>query len=82
MIEVPNHVVNLSEFKKNPMKAVENTVAVVEKGKPIFYCLPVAVYKQLMDLIEDIEDLEYAQLTGTEKTVKVSISELRSKKFK
>lgn len=76
-------VASISDLKKNPMEVVNNgfgeAVAILNRNNPAFYCVPAEMYEQLMDLIEDRELLKLAEQVDTEKTVKVSISDLRAR---
>ncbi len=50
--------VGVSEFKKNPMEAVEEAegqpIAVLINNKPQFYCLSKAAFEELMEFVEDM----------------------------
>lgn len=76
-------VASVSDLKKNPMEVVNNgfgeAVAILNRNNPAFYCVPADMYEQLMDLIEDRELLKLAEQVDTEKTVKVSINDLRAR---
>ncbi|MDC4304581.1 type II toxin-antitoxin system Phd/YefM family antitoxin [Acinetobacter baumannii] len=76
-------VASVSELKKNPTAVVQHAfgeaVAILNRNNPEFYCVPAALYERMMDLIEDQELLKLAEQTDTEKTVKVSINELRAR---
>lgn len=54
-------------------------VAILNRNNPAFYCVPAELYEQLMELAEDRELLKLAEQVDTEKTVKVSINELRAR---
>lgn len=76
-------VSSVSELKKNPMEVVNNgfgeAVAILNRNNPAFYCVPADMYERMMDLIEDEELLKLAEQVDTEKTVKVSINDLRAR---
>lgn len=76
-------VASISDLKKNPMEVVGNgfgeAVAILNRNNPAFYCVPASLYEKLMDLIEDQELLKLAEEANTEKTVRVSIDELRAR---
>lgn len=52
-------IISLSEFKKNPLAVVEQgqgfPVAVLNRNKPAFYCVPSEAYELLMDKLDDME---------------------------
>ncbi|RZG43544.1 type II toxin-antitoxin system Phd/YefM family antitoxin [Acinetobacter wuhouensis] len=76
-------VSSISELKKNPMEVVNNgfgeAVAILNRNNPAFYCVPAELYERMMDLIEDQELLKLAEQVDTQKTVKVSIDDLRTR---
>lgn len=84
-----NHIIHsrfaasISDLKKNPMEVVSNgfgeAVAILNRNNPAFYCVPAEMYEQLMDLVEDRELIKLAEQANTEKTVRVSIDELRAR---
>lgn len=49
---------SVSELKKNPMGTVRAgegaAVAILNRNKPAFYCVPANVYEAMMDRLEDI----------------------------
>lgn len=71
---------SISELKKNPMAVVESAegfpLAVLNRNKPAFYCVPAAAYEALMDRLEDLELGEIVRQRQGEEVVKVSIDEL------
>jgi antitoxin StbD len=72
--------ISISEFKKNPMAAVESAegfpVVVLNHNKPVFYCVPAASYETLMDKLEDQELNAIADARMGQKVVKVDINGL------
>jgi len=77
-------IASISEFKKNPMGVVQSgegeAVAILNRNKPAFYCVPAELYETLMDQIEDLEILEKVEQVKNEPTVKVAIENLKLKK--
>ncbi len=65
------------------MEVVNNgfgeAVAILNRNNPAFYCVPAELYERMMDLIEDQELLKLAEQVDTQKTVKVSIDDLRTR---
>ncbi len=50
---------SISDLKKNPMKTVEAgegfPVAILNRNKPAFYCVPSRAYEALLEKMEDME---------------------------
>lgn len=50
---------SVSELKKNPMATVNAgeglPVAILNRNQPAFYCVPAALYEQIMDALDDLE---------------------------
>jgi len=71
---------SISELKKNPMAVIDQgdgfPVAVLNRNKPAFYCVPAKAYEKLMDKLEDIELNQIADSRKGQERVKVSIDEL------
>jgi len=74
--------VSISEHKKNPMATVAAgegmAVAVLNRNEAAFYCVPAEAYKELMDLVEDLElaRLADAHLADGQEPVRVSLDTL------
>ena len=83
-----NHIIlsrfvsSVSELKKNPMEVVQNgfgeAVAILNRNNPAFYCVPADMYERMMDLIEDQELIKLVEQVDSNRTVKVSIDDLRA----
>ena len=71
---------SISELKANPMKvagsAYGEPVAILNRNEPAFYCVPAAVYEQLMDKIEDLELLQIVHERKGEESIAVNIDDL------
>lgn len=71
---------SISELKKNPMAVVGQgegfPVAVLNRNKPAFYCVPAEAYELLMDKLEDIELRALVEQRIDQKEVVVDIDEL------
>lgn len=54
-------ITSISEFKKNPMDVIENSngeaVAILNRNKPVFYCVPVELFEKMMKECGHLEDL-------------------------
>nr|WP_314265785.1 antitoxin [uncultured Moellerella sp.] len=48
---------SVSELKKNPMATVSSgegyPVAILNRNKPVFYCIPANIYEDLLDQLDD-----------------------------
>jgi antitoxin StbD len=71
---------SVSDLKKNPMAVVKGgegfPVAILNRNKPAFYCVPAEAWELLMDKLEDIELAKLAQERMTDESFKVSLDEL------
>jgi antitoxin StbD len=78
--------IGVSEFKRNPLKAlreaVEEQVAVLSHNRPIGYFVAPAVFAQMHDALEQLEDLQDALLSEQrwqeqkERIIDVDVEEL------
>lgn len=50
---------SITELKTNPMATVNSgegyPVAILNRNQPAFYCIPAALYEQMLDYIDDQE---------------------------
>ncbi len=71
---------SISELKKNPMAVVKLgdgfPVAVLNRNKAAFYCVPAEAYEALMDKLEDIELADLVKQRENSPSMSVSIDEL------
>ncbi len=71
---------SISDLKKNPMKIVEAgdgfPVAILNRNRPAFYCVPARAYEALMERLEDQELNELADARKGQPEVEVSLDEL------
>ncbi|HCA5183023.1 TPA: type II toxin-antitoxin system prevent-host-death family antitoxin [Acinetobacter baumannii] len=74
-------VASISDLKKNPMevvnKAYGESVAILNRNTPVFYCVPAEMYEKLLDLVEDHELLKMTEVLKNEETVETTIDQLR-----
>ncbi|WP_138380799.1 type II toxin-antitoxin system Phd/YefM family antitoxin [Luteithermobacter gelatinilyticus] len=72
--------VSISDLKKNPMRVIEKgegfPVAVLNRNRPAFYCVPAEAYEALMDKLEDMELNALADARQDAARVKVTLDEL------
>ncbi len=73
-------VISISDLKKNPSKAVAQgggfPVAVLNRNRPEFYCIPASSYEDLLDRLEDLELNALAEARRDQARVEVSLDEL------
>lgn len=74
--------VSISEHKKNPMATVAAgdgmAVAVLNRNGPAFYCVPAKAYEELMDLVEDLQlgQLADVRLADGQEPLRISFAAL------
>ncbi|MFM8444993.1 MAG: plasmid stabilization protein [Methylococcus sp.] len=72
---------NEADLQQNPMATIATghgtSLAILDHGQPLFYCLPAAAYESLLDRVEDLElnALADARLCDGQPIVKVSLDE-------
>ena len=77
-----NLSVSISEFKKNPsallVEANGEAVALLNHNKPTAYLIPAKTYESMLELIENAELLEIANLRLKEKNqaIRVKLEDL------
>lgn len=73
-------VASVSELKKNPMRTIAEgegfPVAILNRNKPSFYCVPAEQWEQICELLEDIELGKLVKERQKEKRIKVDFDEL------
>lgn len=71
---------SISELKANPMKVVSSghgmPIAVLNCNVPAFYCVPVAAYEAIMELLDDVELLKLVKERIDDPSVSVSLDDL------
>ena len=71
---------SVTELKKDPMNTVAAgdgfPIAILNRNKPVFYCVPTKAYEALMDRLEDLELNALADSRKGQKTVRVTLDEL------
>lgn len=82
---MPHHILatttaSISELKKNPMATVAAgegfPVAVLNRNEPAFYCIPAAVYEELLEKLEDAELNRIADERSDQPEISVTLDEL------
>ena len=71
---------SISELKKNPMATVDSgegfPIAVLNRNKPAFYCVPAAVYEAMLDRLDDQELVAVVKERSAEPSIRVDLHEL------
>ena len=71
---------SVSELKKSPMGTVAAgegaAVAILNRNKPAFYCVPADAYATLLERLEDVELNAVADARAGDPIVMVDIDEL------
>jgi len=71
---------SISDLKKNPMSVVAQgegfPVAILNRNRPAFYCVPAEIYEELMDKLEDIELNAIADSRLNQKRTRITLDEL------
>ncbi|WP_404363700.1 type II toxin-antitoxin system Phd/YefM family antitoxin [Marinobacter sp.] len=71
---------SISELKKNPMAAVDSgegfPIAVLNRNKPAFYCVPADIYEAMLDRLDDQELVEIVKERLSEPSIRVDLNEL------
>lgn len=71
---------SISELKKNPMAAVGAgegfPIAVLNRNKPAFYCVPADVYEAMLERLDDQELAKLVELRRSEQNIPVNQDDL------
>lgn len=71
---------SISELKKNPMAAVDSgegfPIAVLNRNKPAFYCVPAEIYEAMLDRLDDQELVAIVKDRSAEPNIRVHLNEL------
>lgn len=74
-----NATASISELKKNPSATVRSgegfPVAILNRNKPEFYCIPSDLYERMLDWIEDQELAKLVEERKGEPLVDVDLEE-------
>jgi len=70
---------SISELKKNPMETVGAgagfPVAILNRNKPEFYCVPAALYEQMLDALDDQELVRLVNERRSEALVEIDLDQ-------
>ena len=71
---------SVTELKRIPMETLNagkgSTVAILNRNRPAFYCVPAEEYEAMMNLIEDAELNAIADARADSPEIAVSLDEL------
>lgn len=71
---------SISELKKNPMAALRSgegfPVAVLNRNKPAFYCVPADIYEEMLERLDDQELGRIVRKRRAEPSVRVELDDL------
>ena len=79
-VVLSNIVASISELKRNPMGTVAarggQSVAILNRNEPAFYCVPAKEYEAMMNRLEDLELIALCKERENDPTINVSIDDL------
>jgi len=71
---------SISELKKNPMATVDSgegfPIAVLNRNKPAFYCVPAEVYEAMLERLDDHEMVAIVKERLAEPSIRIDLNEL------
>jgi antitoxin StbD len=71
---------SITEFRSDPMHTLESAggeaIAVLNRNKPAFYCVPADVYAHMLEAMEDVELAELVRQRAGQKTIAVKLDDL------
>lgn len=82
MVEIlhSSRTASVTEFKRDPMGTVAaghgEAVAILNRNRPAFYCVPVEVYEALLERLEDSEMNAIAEARAASPEIAVTLDEL------
>ena len=75
-----NIVASISELKSNPMATIESAggepIAILNRNHPVFYCVPAALYEQIIDTLDDIQLAKIVQERQNEPEIPLTLDDL------
>jgi antitoxin StbD len=75
-----NITASITELKTNPMKTVETAsgeaIAILNRNKPAFYCVPADAYEEMVELLDDIKLFKLVKSRSKEEELEVKLDEL------
>lgn len=68
---------SVSELKKNPMATVDAgagfPVAILNRNQPAFYCVPAALYEQMLEMVDDQELAELVKSRENQRLIDLDL---------
>ncbi|MCP4701347.1 MAG: type II toxin-antitoxin system Phd/YefM family antitoxin [Gammaproteobacteria bacterium] len=75
-----SRIASISDLKKNPMKVVARgegePIAILNRNKPAFYCVPARAYEDLLNKLEDMELNALADARAGQERIRVDLDDL------
>jgi antitoxin StbD len=75
-----NYSASISDLKKAPMSTLEEahgeTVAILNRNHPVFYCVPATVYEHMLEALDDANLVELVKLRENEPAIEVNLDDL------
>ena len=80
-IILTNTAASITELKTNPMAIVNSakgeSIAILNRNEPAFYCVPPAIYEYLMELADDAELAQIIESRKDDELIEVNLKDLR-----
>jgi antitoxin StbD len=71
---------SITEFKKHPMATVMSgegeSLAIINRKEPVFYCVPTKIYEAMMDVLEDVQLAEIVRERANEEEIEININDV------
>ncbi len=75
-----NITASITELKTNPMQVMAEAegapVAILNRNKPTFYCVPAELYERLMERLDDVRLAEIVREREGQEEIPVTIDQL------
>lgn len=74
------NITSISELKANPMNVIASSdgqaIAVLNRNQPAFYAVPVELYEQMLEAIDNAELAKIVKSRQNQKSIRVSLNDL------
>lgn len=74
------NITSISELKANPMNVIASSdgqaIAVLNRNQPAFYAVPVELYEQMLEAIDNAELAKVVKSRQNQKSIRVSLDDL------
>lgn len=71
---------SIPEFKKDPLAVVNKghglPVAVLNRNRPAFYCVPAEIYEEMLERLDDQELSRIVQESRAEQSIRVEMNNI------